>query len=253
VGVVHLPALPGAPTDGPELPELLERAVADARTLAAGGADGIIVENFGDAPFARDAVPPVTTAAMTRVALAIREATDLPLGINVLRNDGLAALAVASVVGAAFVRINVLSGTMVTDQGVIEGRARDIAMARRHWGRDIRIAADVLVKHAAPLGPAELTTVARDTFHRAGADALIVTGSGTGQPTSAADLQRVREAVPTAPTWLGSGLSPANAPEVRDHLDVAIVGTWLHRDAHYTAPLELDRVRAMRDALMPPR
>ena len=32
----------------------------------AGGADAIMVENFFDAPFAKDAVPPHTLAALTR-------------------------------------------------------------------------------------------------------------------------------------------------------------------------------------------
>ena len=173
-----------------------------------------------------------------------------PLGINVLRNDACAALSIASAVVAAFIRVNVLSGVMATDQGIIEGKARELLLLRQRLGaHDVGIAADVLVKHAAPLGTPDLPDAARDAFHRAGADALIVTGSGTGRPTSTTDLEQVRAAVPQAPLWLGSGLTAESAASVRHTLDGAIVGTWLHADGDLDKPLDVDRVRAMRAAL----
>ncbi|HVS08309.1 MAG TPA: BtpA/SgcQ family protein, partial [Planctomycetota bacterium] len=48
VGVVHLAATPGAPRYGGEVGTLLERATADARALAGGGCDALLVENLGD-------------------------------------------------------------------------------------------------------------------------------------------------------------------------------------------------------------
>lgn len=249
-GVVHLGPLPGSPRAAASLDEVVARAGADARTLRDAGADGLVVENFGDAPFCKDQVPAWTIAAMTVAALAVREAApDLTIGINVLRNDGLAALGVAAAVGAAFVRVNVLTGAAVTDQGVIEGRARDLALARRLLDAPVAVAADVHVKHAMPLAGGSLQTAARDTWHRGGADALIVTGSGTGAPTAVEDLRSVAQACPDAPLWLGSGLTPDTAPAVKELLDVAIVGTWLHAEGHLGAPLDPTRIAAMRSAL----
>ena len=250
VGVIHLPPLPGAPRPGPSMGDVLARALADLAALQEGGADAVIVENLGDAPFAATTVEPITVAAMTRVALALRDAApDLPLGINVLRNDAFAALGIAATVGAAFVRVNVLTGVMATDQGLITGQARELMLLRRRLDSDVHVIADVLVKHATPLGPAKLADVARDTWHRGGADALVVSGTGTGRPTDPVDLQTVRAAVPEAPLWLGSGLTPESAANVRDLLDAAIVGTWLHRDGRLDAPLDAGRVAAMRAAL----
>src|SRR5438309_896357 len=120
IGMIHLWALPGSPRFGGDLDSVLRAAVADARTLADGGMDGLIVENFFDAPFLKSRVPPVTVAAMTRAMAAVREAVTLPIGVNVLRNDVVAALSIASVCGAAFVRCNVYVGAAVTDQGIIE-------------------------------------------------------------------------------------------------------------------------------------
>ncbi|MCB9680751.1 MAG: BtpA/SgcQ family protein [Alphaproteobacteria bacterium] len=246
VGVVHLLPLPGAPRPGPPLDVVLARAVADARALQAGGADAVIVENLGDAPFAADVVDPVTVAAMTVAVAAVRDAVTLPVGVNVLRNDALAALGIAHVTGAAFVRVNVLTGVMATDQGLITGQARALLQQRRLLGSDVRVAADVLVKHAVPLGPMALDDVAHDTWARGGADALIVTGTGTGRPTRPDDVATVRRAVPEAPIWLGSGLTPERADAVRDLVDGAIVGTWLHEDADLARPLDPARVRALR-------
>ncbi|MFW6206114.1 MAG: BtpA/SgcQ family protein, partial [Gemmatimonadota bacterium] len=134
IGVLHLPPLPGAPGWGGSMGAVLDRARSDARALdaggvGAGGVDALLVENYGDHPFHRT-VGPGTVAAMTAVVLAVREESDLPVGVNVLRNDAAAALAVAAAAGAAFIRVNVHTGGMYTDQGWIEGRAADTLRLR---------------------------------------------------------------------------------------------------------------------------
>lgn len=251
VGVVHLLPLPGAPARSPGLSAVIARAVADARALAEGGADAAIVENLGDAPFAAEVVGPETVTAMTAVLLAVRDAVPrLPLGVNVLRNDALAALSIAAVTGASFIRVNVLTGVMATDQGLITGRARELLQLRTRLGAEhVHIAADILVKHATPLGPVELEDVARDTFHRGGADAILITGTGTGRPTDLGDLRRARAAIPTAPIWVASGVVPDQAAALRGLVDVAVVGTWLHEGGELGLPVDAARVARMRAAL----
>ena len=64
VGVVHLLPLPGAPRWGGSLRAVLDRALADARALVDAGLDGVLVENFHDAPFYPGPVPPETVAAI---------------------------------------------------------------------------------------------------------------------------------------------------------------------------------------------
>lgn len=250
VGVVHLLPLPGAPRPSPGLDAVEARALGDAAALRAGGADGFIVENLGDAPFTAGRVDAFTIAAMARLAGRLREAhPDALIGVNVLRNDALGALAVAAAADADFVRINVHTGVMVTDQGVITGDARATLVERNRLGARVAIVADVHVKHAVPLGPVTLEDAARDTWTRGAAEALVITGSGTGRPLDPADLDRVRAAAPGAPVWAGSGLDPATAHAWRARMDGAIVGTWLHRDGRIADPVDPDRVRAVRDAL----
>jgi membrane complex biogenesis BtpA family protein len=250
VGVVHLLPLPGGPRGSPGRDAVLARAIDDAAILVDGGADGIIVENLGDVPFAKGRVAAATVAAMTVVAERIARTLpdDVALGVNVLRNDALSALGIAAAVGARFVRINVHVGAMVTDQGVIEGEAHATLAERARLGADVRIAADVLVKHAVPLGPWSLEDAARDTVERGLADAVIATGTGTGRPTDPEEVRRMQAAVPHTPVWVGSGLDPEQLATFPPFA-AAIVGTWLHRDGRLDAPLDPDRVRRMRDAL----
>lgn len=255
LGVVHLLPLPGGPRPSPGLDVVLGRALADARAIAMGGASGLVLENFGDAPFPPGRSGPHVVAAMARIGARIRaEHPGLTLGINVLRNDGAAALAVAAAVGAAFVRVNVLSGATWTDQGLIQGQAHSLLQYRRSLGLDprsageqgVHILADVLVKHGVPAGETDPAQVAEETAARAGADGLIVTGSGTGAPTDLSVLARVVEACPEVPVLVGSGTTPGSVAAARSAgASGAIVGTYLHADSSLREPVDVERVRAV--------
>jgi uncharacterized protein len=251
IGMVHLPALPGSAGDGGQgMEPVIKRAVADARALEAGGASAVIVENFFDAPFCRDAVPPHTVAAMTRAVLAVRRATKLTLGVNVLRNDARSALAIAHICDAQFVRVNVWVGAAVTDQGIIQGAAHDAILYRREIAADVAIFADVFVKHAGQLAAGSIEDAARDAVVRGLADALIVSGTATGAGTSEDDLCRVKSAAPGAPVLVGSGFDLRSARTLLAHADGAITGTSLKLEGDVSAPVDAERVRALRAAML---
>lgn len=249
LGMVHLRALPDAPGWEGDLDAVEAAALRDAEALAAGGVGALMMENYGDVPFHREAVPAATVAAMTRIAAALRRALPhLPLGINVLRNDAASALAVAAAVGAAFVRVNVLAGAAVTDQGVIEGRAAELMRLRARLCPDVGVLADVRVKHAAPLAPRGLAEEAADLRLRAGADALIVSGAATGAVADPAELAVLRASLPACPLLVGSGTTAANLAAFAA-ADGAIVGSSLKRPGPDGRPaVAADLVRAYVDA-----
>ncbi len=248
--MVHLPPLPGSARGrpAPELGALLDRVRRDAAAYAAGGADALIVENFGDVPLGRGTVGPEVVAAMTVAAAAVRAETGLPLGINVLRNDVRAAVAVAAAVGGSFVRANVYAGVAVTDQGLIEGEAEAVQALIRRLGAAVAVWADVDVKHAAPLAPRPVAELAEDAVERGLAAALIVTGRATGPPVAADDLAAVRAAAPAVPLWVGSGATAGRAAELLAHADGLIVGTAAKREGVVGHPVDPARVRAIADA-----
>lgn len=237
-GMVHLRPLPGAPRYGGSIGEVIDAALADARALARGGADGIVFENFGDRPFAKNRVAPETIAAMTRVIAEVVAEVRVPFGVNVLRNDALAALGIAAATGAAFIRVNIHVGAMLTDQGVIEGEAAETMRRRAALAPDVFVFADHLVKHAVPLAGSPNV---KDLRLRGLADAIIVDGVETGAAVDPERLSAVRRALPDAPLILGSGLTAENAA-VYAAADGAIAGTSLKTGGDVDAPVDADRV-----------
>lgn len=254
IGMVHLLPLPGSPAGRLPLSRVVERAGEDARILAGAGFDALLIENFGDSPFRATVVDPHTVACMTVVVRAVRQVVTLPVGVNVLRNDALAAIAVASVCGAGFVRVNVHTGVYATDQGLIEGRADETLRYRRRLAggaagdRDCEvpaILADVHVKHATPLLVQPIGEAARETAYRGRADGLIVSGTATGRATDISDVRAVREAVPDRPVYVGSGVTAETVAELLTAADGVIVGTSIKQDGVTAAPVDPARAAAL--------
>ncbi len=243
IGMVHLPPLPGSARARLPMTRITEQAVTEARLLARAGFDAVIVENFGDAPFAAEGVSAETVAAMAVVVDHVVRACGVPVGVNVLRNDALAAMGIAAAAGAAFIRVNVLSGVYATDQGLITGRASEVLERRARVAPLVKIAADVHVKHATPISQPDIALAAEETAYRAGADALIVSGAATGAPTDLDAVRRVVEAVPDRPVWIGSGVTAETVAEFLHIADAVIVGTSLKRGRLRTAQLDAVRLR----------
>ncbi len=252
VGMVHLAALPGSVRYDQPLNVTIERAIREAGRWVDAGADAIMVENFFDAPFALESVPPITVACLTRCAAALRAAyPEITLGINCLRNDGPSAVAIAHAVGAQFVRINVYVGAAVTDQGIVQGQARAVQLLKSQLGANIRVWTDVFVKHASQLGGSDIRIEdhAKDAVYRGLSDGLIVSGTGTGFGVDTADLVRVRTAVPASLIAVGSGYTPATAEKLAAAGATAvIVGTGAKPGGDVTCEVDADLAKECVDA-----
>ncbi|MEO0514579.1 MAG: BtpA/SgcQ family protein [Planctomycetota bacterium] len=275
VGMLHAPALPGSPGYDGDFSAVIDTVRRDAAAwiegglshhpktsgdrLASGFWGGLMLENFGDVPFYRGRVPSEVVACLTRLAVEVkREIGDaVPLGINVLRNDGESALAVAAASGADYVRVNVLSGAVVTDQGLVEGDAARLMRRRREMGAErVSVWADVRVKHASPLGAGwrPIEEEVEELVLRAGASGVIVSGSGTGKATDLDELRAVRNVMDhlgskTVPIWVGSGASAKTAAALLEHADGLIVGTSVKTGGRLDAPVDPTRVKALLDAI----
>jgi len=244
IGMIHLQPLAGSVryVKGSSS-AILGAALRDLYALESGGADGVIVENLGDAPYAITA-PRETVAMMSVVVHQLVQKSHIPVGVNVLRNDGLAAMAIAAATGASFVRVNVFCGVAFSDQGTIEGQARDLHWLRRDLGTETAILADVHVKHAAHLTSIEEAAIDAE---RNGPDGLIVSGIATGRRTSPEDLQAVKS-VTTLPVLIGSGVRIDNVSTYRD-ADGFVVGTLLKENGAIGAPVDVERVQALAEAV----
>lgn len=249
IGVVHLLPLPTSPRWQGNLQHVIARAEQEATALASGGVNGIIVENFFDAPFTKGQVDPAVVSAMSLIVQQLQQLVTVPLGLNVLRNDSRSALAIASCVGASFIRVNVLTGVMATDQGLIEGCAHDLLRYRRELGSEVKILADVLVKHARPLGSPNLTTAVQETIHRGMADGVILSGWATGSPPSLEDLELAKAAADNRPVFIGSGATWENISSLMRAADGVIVASSLKRQGDVNQPIDPVRVGQFVEAM----
>ena len=242
IGVVHLSPLPTSPRWKGKLKEVVARAEQEATALSAGGVDAIIIENFFDAPFTKDCVDPAIVSAMTLIVDRLKGMVMLPIGINVLRNDARSAMAIATCTEVEFIRVNVLTGVMATDQGLIEGKAHELLRYRRELGSNVAILADVLVKHARPLGTPNLTTAVKDTIERGLADGVILSGWSTGSPPTQEDLELASAAAGDTPVFIGSGANWENIPNLMQAADGVIVSSSLKRYGKITETIDPIRV-----------
>ncbi len=246
IGVIHLRPLPGSARFDGNFSQVLDDAARDAAALASAGFDGILVENYGDAPFTRGAVGPETVAAMVSAVRRVRGIAPLiPVGVNILRNDARAALAVAVATEASMVRINVHMGARVTDQGLIEGDAFETLRFRKLLAAEsVRLLCDVAVKHSAPLAARPIEEEACELFERGLADAVLMTGSSTGSAVNPQEFASVVKAVKgsragaetLAPIYIASGATLQNLAKYRGAYG-AIVGSALRESQRAGDPI----------------
>ena len=253
IGMVHLPPLPGAPGFEGDRSAIRERLEQDAAALETGGIDGVMLENYGDTPFYPDRVPRHVVADITALAATLRERVSIPFGVNVLRNDVRSALSIAAATSGAFVRVNVHTGARLTDQGIVEGMAHETLRLRDRLDADVAILADLDVKHSAPLAERSLEETFGDLIERGGADAVIVSGTGTGEAVDVTVLDRVVECRDAhafdVPVLVGSGVTPETAPDLLSIADGAIVGTALKRGGQATNPVDETAIERLVDAV----
>jgi uncharacterized protein len=229
IGVLHLLPLPGAPLYGGAMQKVYDQALGELEVFKRHALDSVIVENFRDMPYFPGRVPVETVAGMAAIAREVVRAADMPVGINVLRSDGEAAIAVATAAGAHYVRVNVHMGAVVADQGIVQGSSQFSVRLRSALKSRALIFADVGVKHAAPVAGRTLDIETRDLAERGLADAIIVTGDRTGVETSLADVDVVRRAT-TLPLLVGSGATPENIDQVLPKVNGLIVGSYFKKD-----------------------
>ncbi len=226
IGMIHVGALPGTPASRATMRELEEQAVAECALYRAAGVHGVMLENMHDVPYLRGGVGPEITAAMTVLAMAVRAASGLPCGIQILAGANHEALAVAHAAGLDWVRVEGFAFAHVADEGIIESSAASLLRFRRHIGAErVQVWADVKKKHASHALTADVgigETAAAAEFMRA--DAVIVTGSATGECPAEADVAEVRGRC-GLPLYLGSGVTPENQPRYFAGADGFIVGS----------------------------
>jgi membrane complex biogenesis BtpA family protein len=247
IGMVHLPPLPGAPRyTGQTIEELVEFAISEAKALEEGGIDAVLVENYNDYPYPTDRVPTPTLIAMAVIAHRVKAAVSVPVGVNLLFNDVENELYLAWCLGLDFIRVEGFIDLLFTDMGPLFPTAPKLMRLRQILAAEkVAILADVQGKHTQAFPMRNLIDSARDALERGGADALILTGVRTGEAASKEIIRELKQKVPNAKIFLGSGVTPENLRENISFCDGVIVGTYLKKDGIISNPIDPERVRKL--------
>lgn len=247
IGMIHCPAFPGAPRyRGQPVAEIYDACLRDAEALIENGMHGLIVENHGDIPFLKpDEITCETAAFMAVVTDRIRQRFDVPVGVNVLANAPIPAIAIAAAGGAAFIRVNEWANAYVANEGFIEGRAGEALRFRARLRQDgIRVFADSHVKHGAHAIVADrsIQELTRDIAFF-DADAVIATGQRTGDAANPDEIRTIREAT-HLPLLVGSGVNEGNIGQILALTDGVIIASSLKQDGVWWNPVDRARVRS---------
>jgi membrane complex biogenesis BtpA family protein len=244
VGVVGFPALPGSiEYSGMAREEYIQRAVADAKAYAAAGFDALMIQNVGDLPVDAE-VGPETVAWLSALGTEIRNAVDLPLGVCVLKNDGLASLAIAQAIGAVFVRVKVWVGAMVGAEGIVQGAARKVLQYRKAIGAEnILIFVDIHDRTGVPLAGMSLEETVHEAIWFGKAEGLVITGRSEAETLEW--LQRVKRVAPDLPLWAGGGATTGNMSKILGTADGVIVATAAKVGGQLLNPVDKQAAEAL--------
>lgn len=236
-GMVHVGALPGTPQYQNDRDKIIEQAVSEAKILEASGFTGVIYENMHDVPYLNKKVGPEITSMMAVIGSEIKKACQLKLGIQILAGANEEALSVAHAVGADWIRVEGFVFSHIADEGWMDASAGELLRMRRELGAEnIKIMADIKKKHSSHQVTLDVsiseTAQAAEFF---GADAVIVTGSSTGQKAAISEVEQCKSVV-SIPVLVGSGLEPSHLKEYA-FSDGFIIGSALKENGNWKNPV----------------
>jgi uncharacterized protein len=243
IAMVHLGALPGSPLYNAEagLEGLVDGARRDLLALQAAGFDAVMFGNENDRPYELK----VDSASAATMAYVIgRLAGDIkpPFGVNLLW-DPQASIAVAAATGASFVR-EIFTGAYASDMGIWSPDAGAAMRYRDRLGRrDLALMFNVSAEFACSLDSRSIADRARSAVFSSIPDAILVSGTITGEAARMEDLEQTKRALPGTPVLANTGVKHATVQEVLAVADGCIVGSALKIDGDTWRPVDPDRAK----------
>lgn len=243
IGMVHLLPLPGSLKYQGDFQAIIDQAIEDAMKLEKAGFDALVVENVNDAPYDEDQLSVQKVSALAIVCDHVRRAVKLPMGIDACGGT-LDGFAIASLTGIDFIRVPYFVDVRIGAYGIVKPNGAKAVMLRKKNGMEnIRIFADLQVKHTYPLNSEIPIEESASWAESVGADALIVTGVATGAETPIDVITRVK-AVTKLPVIVGSGMNMTNAKKQFEICDGAIIGSALKKDKNLMNCVDLELAEA---------
>jgi membrane complex biogenesis BtpA family protein len=246
--IIGMIALPSLESNQEFVNSAIERALNDLETLQHGCVDGVCIENDYDQPH-RLTVASEMVDVIARIADEVVQHAKIPVGVQVLLNDWRASLTIAKQTGCQFVRLDFFVDKVRIAAGMINPEPDAIIDYRKKISAEhVALFTDIQVKHSDLLEPGKSLTVSTHQAIAHGSNALVVSGTITGESPVVKDLQEVRSAADDFPVLIGSGATPENVSDLLHFADGAIVGTSLKNSKASHEPIVLERVEKLMDA-----
>lgn len=248
IGMIHLKPMPGTPhyQEG-DFEKSLSKAVADARALYDGGADGCLIQTVDKVYPAKDEADYTRVAGMAAIVHAVAQETgpEFQIGVQIMWNALTASAAVAKVAGASFQRCTALVGTSMSPFGLVEANPYEFLKFRRSIGAEhIKLVAEVSGMHFHWYGEDKpVADVARSAV-MVGAHAVEI--ANPDEETSNHLIREIKKANPGLPVILGGYTNHENAARRLAEADGAFVGTCLEK-GKWGSEIDVDKVRAYVD------
>ncbi|MDP3734048.1 MAG: BtpA/SgcQ family protein [Nanoarchaeota archaeon] len=214
VGMIHLAG------DNP-----VPRALEELAIFEEEGVDGAIIENYHGS--LSDVVKTISESAKLNSTIAI--------GVNILPNECNLAFSLAHQYGIDFIQLDHIAGRYASG----ELNLGDYAQCKEKCS-EIIVFGGVWPKYYQPVHGSSLAADIRQGMARA--EAIVVTGSGTGKETPLSKIKIFREVLGDHPLIVGAGLTPENAYQQLCLADGAIVGSCFKYDNNTQNPVERMRV-----------
>ena len=238
VGMCHLPPLPGTCSwQGDSLANITDTALQDARTLEDAGFDAVLLQNSLDRP-TRERADHLTVAQMTAIATTLKAAVSITIGVNVIKNDGPAAMAIAAASGADFIRVKVLTGAVLSAEGIVTGCAAETHVLQARSGTAVKVWADCYEPTSRPLVASDFDAAVADARDFGMADAVIVTGRDLDETLSLA--RDTSSKSPRLPVVIGGKVDARSIRAALSVADAVIVGSALKREPGIVGRVDLD-------------
>jgi uncharacterized protein len=209
-----------------------EQALEELAVYECEGVSGAIVENYHGR--VEDVI-----ATLDKIG---KRATSIKVGINILPNEFELAFLLATCYNAHFIQLDHVAGKYTRG-----GMDVNKYLAARDYHPGIAVLGGVWPKYYSPLPGSVLESDLADGVRRA--DAIVVTGEGTGKATPLEKIVQFRKAIGTFPLIVGAGLSPGNAVQQLELADGAIVGSYFKKDGDTKNPIDAGRVKVLMHAV----
>ena len=205
--------------------EPIETALEEIAVYEEEGVDGAIIENYHGS--VEDVIETLKRTSGMELGIV--------MGVNVLPNEFEQSFALAHRYGADFIQIDYVAGRY--NRGELDFDAYSRCKERYP---DIVVLGGVWPKYYTPVEGSDLIGDLMEAKSRA--EAVVVTGDGTGVETPLRKIEKFREILGGHPLVVGAGLTVNNAYEQLCISDGAIVGSFFKEGGDTRNPIDRRKI-----------